>query len=110
MIRAADTYSALGIVSYWNLLLIAMAFQLVQHIAIFAVSMIMESVAAEGASVEGGDPSNLVAWLIHGLFCLYLAGLRGQLITKMGGTPSWMNDCICWWCCSCCTAIQEARQ
>merc|ERR1712007_193437 len=52
-------------------------------------------------------------YLVVGIFWAYwLATKRQQLRQKLGDRQegTLMMDCLCYWCCSSCTIIQEARQ
>jgi len=98
--RASDTYAAAGVVDYWCLF---RAFSAIENL----VCVIKVSVVAGVLPAQLEEPLYIIAW---SFLCLYLARKRSAFRTKLGGQPSFANDCICFWCCPGCTIIQDARQ
>merc|ERR1719517_406242 len=71
----------------------------------------MASLRAQRAT-NGDSGGSHVAWfIVNFFFAFYLASQRGKLREKLGGAADkFANDFICYWCCQCCTVIQDARQ
>merc|ERR1711953_1100352 len=65
------------------------------------------------AALAGSQPdiSNVLSLVCHVALAAWLALQRQKMRAKLGGRQdSWFNDCICYFCCTCCTIIQDARQ
>merc|ERR1712139_17603 len=57
------------------------------------------------------DLSNAAWCILYLALAAWLAKNRQNLRIKLGGREgNFVNDCVCYFCCGCCTIIQDARQ
>jgi Cys-rich protein (TIGR01571 family) len=107
--RLADNFSAAQVGDYWTVALV--------WIGIVAFGQLVGIAAQVASLVLGGTAAVayvgfLVNVAVGVLWAAWLAGKRRTLRTKLGDTggDKFLMDCICYWCCGCCTVIQDARQ
>uniref|UniRef100_A0A7S1RYB4 Uncharacterized protein n=1 Tax=Alexandrium catenella TaxID=2925 RepID=A0A7S1RYB4_ALECA len=115
VVRISDTYHTVQAGAFWS---VASAFLLtwilVQGIS-FGLQMLVRDIIADNRNMRM-QSSNFgnAAWFIGNFFlAYYLAGLRSKLRTRFGDMNArgkFCQDWMLWWWCSCCVAIQEARQ
>eukprot|EP00930_Biecheleria_cincta_P049939 TRINITY_DN35125_c0_g1_i1.p1 TRINITY_DN35125_c0_g1~~TRINITY_DN35125_c0_g1_i1.p1 ORF type:complete len:393 (+),score=57.72 TRINITY_DN35125_c0_g1_i1:87-1265(+) len=110
--RAADTYAAANIISYWQVIAFSVAAPIVAgFIAYLATSVFIALGFSKKAASANSHPTILCA-IINGLF---YAGLRQKLRRALGGhvprdVGDAMVDFITWCLLPCCATVQEARQ
>jgi len=108
--RIADTLSTAQIGTYWSVVLVWVGVVAFGQ-GISAVLQVLAMVLNLNSDlfVQVGSLANLAAGV---LLAAWLADKRRALRRKLGDTADdkFMMDCVCFWCCSCCTAIQDARQ
>lgn len=104
--RVADTLQATGLSSYWTTFGVFMIAWIVMKILGVPATVLL---AKLGIYV---DMSTLTWWIVGICMALFFASKRQDMRRKLGytGQQNFCIDCLMWWCCSCCVAIQEARQ
>lgn len=112
--RCGDTYETLGVMGYWQLIIILVIID-------FVVNFISNSLPMIVASPDPNDPASVqsynnmrsicgsVCTLIYIAVGAYFAKKREMVREKLGGQGSCCMDFICLWCCTCCSIIQEGR-
>jgi Cys-rich protein (TIGR01571 family) len=108
--RLGDTYTLTNVgPSYITYIHYFVAVQVIGQVIQLVVAIVFGAIGVENA----GNAGNL-GFFVGNLFLAYwLSGQRVKLRQALGD-PSPENHCamdfVCYWCCICCTAIQEGRQ
>jgi len=107
--RMGDTYSMAGIAGYWTFV-IAWACMYIFAQLLNLGALILVAVADLDPNL--GLTANLTYFISELFLAYWLATKRQELRQKLGDTKqgTFMMDWLCYWCCACCTAIQEGRQ
>jgi len=101
-----------GVTTYWSFIGIACVFFFLTQVISVGLQFALRATLHEASTDNMGQGSNYIASLItQSVFAVYLASLRQQLRTKLGGPGNQTAmDCLCYWCCPWCIICQNARQ
>jgi len=104
----ADLQHGVGNISFWPGL--GMALFPIVGMYVFSI-LVAVALPPEVAAVIYATAANYdLVYVFEALIAIKLATFRGNIKRKLGGRPDFCTDCLCWWCCACCAAIQESRQ
>lgn len=119
VVRISDTYHTVQAGAFWSVASAFLVTWVLVQVISFGLQMGMRNIIAENLATNRNmrlQSSNFgnVAWFIANfVLAYYLAGLRGKLRARFGDMDAprkFCQDWMLWWWCSCCVAIQEARQ
>lgn len=116
-IRAADTYQAVNVSGFWCVACAFLAtWAAAQGIGMGISVWLQGEMLAQGRVGQPGlmQQSAQIGWFVaDAVLAIWLAGLRKQLRAKLGDEApdsKFCMDCLKYWWCGCCTAVQDARQ
>jgi len=111
VILAGDVYQAAGIKNFWFPVIVYFGCWAVsQAIALVYMIILAEINVSNGQVYRGGNGAYYLTGII---FALMMANLRKSLREKLGDPQpgkSCAMDFLLYWCCGCCTVVQDARQ
>lgn len=107
-VRFADTYASTKLSGYWGLIVLWGVAYIIGNLADLTLGYLRDSVL----ELNSMSDLNARSWFTGLIIASRLYRLRQNLRTALGGRADGKccEDFLCWWCCGCCVAIQEARQ
>jgi len=118
--RVADTFAATGVAPFWTMVMLYLLTWLLAQLLALGISlllpMLMESLDVDTyrtESLRSNQTGQLCWFAANSALALYFALQRRKLRAKLGDADAGAKlagDCLCYWCCGCCTYIQDARQ
>lgn len=107
--RLGDNFHTTGVGGFWVFVLAWLCMYIFAQ-ALNLGLLILISVAELEASV--GNAGYFCYFIAELFLAAFLAGKRQDLRQKLGDNKggTFGMDCICYWCCGCCTVIQDGRQ
>lgn len=110
--RLGDTYSMTGAgPGYWTWVLVMVMIQVIRLVLDLGAAIAFHEIGLEGRQ-QMQNAGNLFYFIPAFVVALWMAGRRKALRRALGDPnpdASFCNDFICYACCGCCMAIQEAR-
>jgi len=107
--RLGDNFAAAGIGPFWTYVVAWLTMYIVaQALNLLTVILVVEL----DLDVNLMRAGNLCYWIAQMFLAYWLATKRQQLRQKLGDkspNPLCM-DFVCYWCCGCCTIVQDGRQ
>jgi len=105
-ISAGDRWQTTGVNTYWTVVICFIAADTTANITAGVLSGLKVMLDIGILPLE-----HCAHFIIYAVFAGWCTTQRQALRVKLGGQPGdALNDFICYWCCACCTLVQEARQ
>jgi len=110
--RVGDTYTMTSVgPSYMTYIHAYVAVEVIGQVVKLVVAIVWDALGLE--SSNAGELGNLGFYVANVFMAYWLAGQRAKLRQALGDPQPETHcamDFLLYWCCSCCTAIQEGRQ
>ena len=96
VVHLSDMYASAGVNTFVHCFILGTAWYSLRFLLSVAIGLVLYEWRL-------GDA------IANGIFAVVFSFKSGTLRERFGGHGCTCVDCICWWCCSCCAIIQEAR-